>query len=104
MKQRKWNKINEWGIHNHSGHDHAKHPAHIYKKSGNHRKFLCFTHSKTTNGKENVKLKKNVDPLDSRDCYLVPRYFIGHQTQLSPTNKKFRIAPEDRETVKRYKK
>ena len=104
MKQRKWNKTHEWATHNHSGHDHAKHPAYVYGKSGNYRKFLCFTHSKSTNGKENVRLQKNIDPSDSRKCYLVPRFVIESHNKLSPTNKKYRIAPEDRETVKRYKK
>lgn len=101
---KKWNRRHEWRLHNHSGKDRKKHPAYVFAASANKRKFLCFTHSASTNGKNNIKLRHNVEPADLRDCYLVPRSMIDQDSNLEMTNRKFRIHPEDLETVKEYKK
>ena len=110
MKQkksyRKWNRRHEWRLHNHSGQDKKKHPAYVFAASANKRKFLCFTHSASTNGIANVRLKHNVEPADPKDCYIVPRSMTEDISHLEPVpkNRCFRIHPEDQETVKKYKK
>ena len=101
---KKWNRRHEWRLHNQSGHDTKKHPAYVYGKYKNRRRFLCFTHSETTNGQPNVKLKHNVEPTDARDCYLVPRAMFDDESHLESTLRIFRIHPEDKETVRKYKK
>lgn len=103
---KKWNRRHEWRLHNHSGEDQNKHPSYVFAASANKRKFLCFTHSASTHGTANVKLRHNVEPADSRDCYIVPRSMTDDITHLEPVphDRTFRIHPEDRETVKKYKK
>ena len=38
------------------------HPAYIYAKIGNKFKYIGITHSKITEGMENIKLDKNPNP------------------------------------------
>lgn len=103
---KKWNRAHEWRLHNHSGENKTRHPAFVYGKNKNRRRFLCFTHSETTKGSPNVKLKHNVEPTDPRDCYLVPRPMTDDISHLDtvPKDRFFRIHAEDKETVKKYKK
>lgn len=99
-----YNVRHEWRLHNHSGKDQKKHPAYVFAASTNKRKFLCFTHSASTNGIANVKLRHNVEPSDPRDCYIVPRSMIEKDANLETMSRKFRIHSDDLETVKKYKK
>ncbi len=80
------------------------HPAYIYGKSGRQRKYLAFTHSKTTNGQKNEKLKVNIDGSDE-PCYLrtTPLYANDDDFELGKFNYKLR-SNYDIELVKRYKK
>ena len=45
------------------------HPAYIFAKNGRVRKYFAFTHSATTNGKDNIRLERNIDGAKD-DCYV----------------------------------
>ena len=51
------------------------HPVYVFAKKGDNRQFLAFTHSPTTNGKDNVKLLKNIDGSND-DCYVRPVHLV----------------------------
>ncbi len=65
---------------------------------------MIFTHSKTTNGIRNVKMKHNIDPSDSSEIYMRPFHFVGKDIDFENPNKKYRIHKEDMPTVNKYKK
>jgi hypothetical protein len=100
---RKWNRthyfVNEKKT---GGSDREKkeHPALIFEKSGNQLKPIVFTHSETTDGKQNVRLKFNVDPDDSKPCYAVPYRAPRRSSEFQPPKKNYRIHKDDYETVK----
>ena len=48
------------------------HPAYIYAKIGNKFKYIGITHSKITDGVENIKLDKNPNPNDIKESYIRP--------------------------------
>lgn len=80
------------------------HPAYIFESRKNHRRFMIFTHSKTTNGTENVKMKHNIDPSDSSEIYMRPFSFVGKDTDFENADRKYRIHKDDMPTVNKYKK
>ncbi len=75
----------------------------IFGKSGDYVKPIVFTHSSTTKGISNVKLKHNVDPDDFSDCYAVPYRGVHKASDFKPPKKNYRIHPEDARTVKQLK-
>ena len=48
------------------------HPAYIYAKIGNKFKYIGITHSKITEGMENIKLDNNPNPNDTKESYIRP--------------------------------
>ena len=48
------------------------HPGYIYAKIGNKFKYIGITHSKITEGMENIKLDKNPNPNDTKESYIRP--------------------------------
>lgn len=68
---RKWNRRHEFQWHK-ATKSRKGHPSYITESSGKFYRFFCFTHSPTTDGQKNVKLKHNIDPKENRDCYVRP--------------------------------
>ena len=79
------------------------HPVWVYKKRGRFYKYLTFTH-KPTNDMDFEKLKYNIDPDDYSDCYVKKQYSITEQNAFKEADKKYRIHPKDKNTVKKYQK
>lgn len=77
-----------------------EHPALIFEQSGNLYKAIIFTSRSSTNGKSNLKLKHNVDPSSSEDCYGV--YYRGARSmsEFQPPKKNYRIHKDDKETIR----
>lgn len=102
-KRKKWSRTNEFSQRKPTKST-SGHPAYIYGKSGRQRKYLAFTHSETTNGKKNEKLKVNID--GSKDsCYLrtVPLYATADKFRRP--SKEYKIRSDyDKELIKKHKK
>lgn len=80
------------------------HPAYIYGKSGRQRKYLAFTHSPTTKGNANVKLKVNIDG-SSDDCYLRTQPLYAKDGDFENGDYGYRLRSEyDKNLIKKYKK
>ena len=79
------------------------HPVWVYRKRGRSYKYLTFTH-KPTNPNDFEKLRYNIDPDDIRDCYVKKQFEINHANAFRDADKKYRIHPKDRDTVKKYQK
>lgn len=85
--------------------DTVGHPVHVYKKKGRSYKYLTFTH-KPEEGRESnyEKLKHNIDPLDSSNCYVSKEYSITRKDAFQDPDKYYRIHEKDKGTVKKYQK
>lgn len=102
--KKKWNRCHEFQWHKRTKSRNG-HPAFIYARSGDKYRYLLFTHSSQTDGKQNEKLKHNIDPLETdKDSYLRPKHFVSHKDDFDPPKKKFYIHQDDLGTVKKYKK
>ena len=79
------------------------HPVWVYRKRGRFYKYLTFTH-KPTNEEDFEKLKHNIDLDDNSDCYVKKQFEINHSNAFQEPDKKYRIHPKDKNTVKKYQK
>ena len=79
------------------------HPVWVYKKRGRSYKYLTFTH-KPTNDNDFEKLRYNIDPDDTRACYVKKQFEINDRDAFKDPDKKYRIHPRDKDTVKKYQK
>lgn len=101
--QRRWNHTHEfqWKKPTKSK---KGHPAYVFAKSGDNRKHFVFTHSPTTDGEDNIKLKHNIDPCEcGRDTYMRPRAYISKKDSFEPSKKPYRIHDDDLHIIKKYK-
>lgn len=71
------------------------HPACVFVKNRRQYKFFCFTHSPTTDGSANKKLKRNIDRADFQDCYVRPAMQIDMQKNFEKPYVKYRIHEDD---------
>ena len=103
-QKKKWNRAH--GFQWHKATKSTKgHPAYVYQRSKYKNKYLVFTHSPTTNGEENVKLKYNIDPEEKdRNTYVRKKSFVDDRINFEKVNKKYRIHSDDLNTIKKYKK
>lgn len=104
-KARKWNRSNTFSRQK-SNHDRVGHPALVYGTSGRLRKYLLFTHTPET-GKENdyERLTHNIDPNEKDRCsYVKKRYFVSDRDSLELPTQEYRIHPDDKKILKKYKK
>ena len=79
------------------------HPVWVYKRRGRAYKYLTFTH-KPTNDTDFEKLTHNIDPDDPEPCYVKKQYSITRDVAFKDADKKYRIHPKDKNTVKKYQK
>ena len=79
------------------------HPVWVYRKRGRAYKYLTFTH-KPTNEADFEKLHYNIDPEDTSDCYVKKQYEVNDRDAFKDADKKYRIHPKDKNTVKKYQK
>lgn len=79
------------------------HPVWVYKKRGRAYKYLTFTH-KPTNDTDFEKLLYNIDPDDKTDCYIKKQFEVNDRDAFKEADKKYRIHPKDKNTVKKYQK
>lgn len=97
----KENKINP----NMKKEDPEEHPAWIFSQSRTHYKGVHFTSSATTNGKENIPLKYNIDPDEKeRKSYGIPYRGPRPKSEYKAPDKMYRIHKEDKATVNSLKK
>ena len=81
------------------------HPSYIYAQSKDEYKYIGITHANNTHGLDNIKLKSNPNPKDSRPSYARP--FATHDKQNNFKQKKlkvYRVHKADKKTFRRIKK
>ena len=102
-KRKKWNRAHEFSKRKRTKST-SSHPAFIYGKFGRQRKYLAFTHSPTTKGLKNEKLKVNIDG-SNEPCYLrtTPLYAKDNEFENGPFNYALR-SNYDKELIKKNKK
>lgn len=103
-KKTKWNRKHEFQWHQ-PNENSKRHPAYVYAHSSNKNKFLLFTHSATTAGETNEKLKYNIDPNEKeRTTYVRKRYFVEDKTRFKKADRSFRLHKSDKEIIKKFMK
>ena len=100
-KQRPWKSVNKFKKRKST--KTVGHPVWVYRKRGRSYKYLTFTH-KPTNEADFEKLHYNIDPEDMSDCYVKKQYSVTEQKAFKDADKKYRIHPKDKNTVKKYQK
>lgn len=98
-----WNRRHEFQWHKKTK-TRKGHPSYIFGSSKNRYKFVCFTHSSTTDGKENIKLKHNIASDETEDCYVRPVAMVDRVSNFEKPLKKYRIHKEDAFIIKELKK
>lgn len=99
---RKWNRRHEFQWHK-ATKSRKGHPSYITESSGKLYRFFCFTHSPTTDGQKNVKLKHNIDPKENRDCYVRPTQMVEKNENFVPARVKYRFHDEDKSLIQRLR-
>lgn len=79
------------------------HPAYIFAKVGNEYKFIGTTHSKITEGMENIKLDKNPNPKDKKTAYARPKTERGKTNDFKKKEEGWKLAKSDRAKVDKIK-
>ena len=78
------------------------HPAYVIRKKGDDYDYIGLTHSPFTDGKRNVRLRKNPNPNDNRISYMRPFFRSGPIKKFS--RKKIRgwkFAKRDKKKIRR---
>ncbi|MBE5732724.1 MAG: hypothetical protein E7353_06785 [Clostridiales bacterium] len=77
------------------------HPAYIFERNKNQRRYLAFTHSSSTNKIKNIELDKNVDSRDNRKCHVHPIAKIANVNDFEkPVNPYSLKTNRDKELIK----
>lgn len=80
------------------------HPAYIFAKSGQKRKYFAFTHSATTDGKDNISLKKNIDGSEDK-CYVRPKFLMANEDKFEKPSKEYKFRTQaDAELIRALQK
>ena len=89
---RKWNRVHQMKWHKKTQ-TRKGHPSYVFGSSGKRYRFFCFTHSESTDGKENIRLKHNIPipQVDSHDNF-------------EPPKKLYRIHEEDMPLIRSLRK
>ena len=104
-QQKKWNRVHFFvKEHKPNVKDKKEHPGYAFEQSKTHYKVIMFTHHPTTNGKDNVPLKHNIDPEEKdRKSYAIPYKNPRPREEFKSPDKKYRIHSEDRGTINSLK-
>ena len=117
-KPRRWNRAHEFAKrkpkttvkmvsdkHVDSSTDKEGHPVYIFGRSGQLRRYLAFTHSPTTDGKENLPLEQNIDSNDKRKCYVRDAHLVARFDDFEKPSVTYSLKTDyDRELIKWLKK
>ena len=103
----KWNRAHEFKRKK-SNKNGVGHPVYIYGKNRRSYKYLLFTH-KIPDGEleENFeRLKHNIDPDEDGiyPSYMKKQFETNRKDAFQKSDKKYRIHPKDKNTVKKYQK
>lgn len=102
---RKWNRAHEFKRKK-STPNKVGHPVLVYGKSGRFSKYLVFTHTPKDGDEDNYeKLGHNIDPNETdRNTYVKKQSETSRSDALREPDKKYRIHPDDKGRIKKYKK
>ena len=77
------------------------HPAYIFLQKGNVYVYVSITHSNRVNDYLLIKLKRNPNPKDDRDSYIVVDIKEDTKDQFGGLHKSWSLDPEDDELIRR---
>ena len=80
-----------------------EHPVYVFEQSHNSYKVIPFSHSPTTNGKDNLPLKHNIDPEGVKTSYGVRYTSPRSKSEFKPADKAYVIHKDDYPTIKALK-
>lgn len=103
-KKPKWNRTHEWKNRKATINVPKEHPAYIFEKRGNRRKYLVFTSKDQTDGVSNKPLNKNIVDGESFTTYTRDGFFFGSADEFIPPKKKYRIDSSDTVLINSLKK
>ena len=78
-----------------------KHPTYVIDKHGNLYKYIGITHSRKTNGEDNIPLIKNPNPKDNRSAYIRPRVENDDCRNFGRGYNDWQFSEEDKKTVRK---
>ena len=90
---KKWNRVHQMKWHKKTR-TRKGHPSYVFGSSGKKYRFFCFTHSESTDGKENIRLKHNIAPDETEDSH----------DNFEPPKKLYRIHAEDMPLIRSLRK
>ena len=79
------------------------HPAYIYAKIGNDYKFIGITHSKITDGLQNIRLDKNPNPKDNKTAFARPKAEKGKTNNFKAVEKNWKLSKSDKAKMDKIK-
>lgn len=100
---KKWNRVHQMKWHKKTQ-TRKGHPSYVFGSSGKRYRFFCFTHSESTDGKENIRLKYNIAPDETEDCYVRPIPQVDSHDNFEPPKKLYRIHEEDMSLIRSLRK
>ena len=82
-----------------------RHPAYVFIEKGNIYIYVTITHSNNVEGKVVIKLKKNPNPADNADAYLVEEIHEDTRDKFGRRLVDWELDPKDDEKIRKlYKK
>ncbi|MDE6655559.1 MAG: hypothetical protein K2J85_01040 [Anaeroplasmataceae bacterium] len=83
---------------------HGEHPAYIYAQKGKKLIFIGITHSKITEGMDNIPLEKNPEPGNKTPAYIRPNPDEAHRSSFGAKLKGWFFSNNDKKKVEEVKK
>ena len=89
---------------NHSKKSHG-HPTLVFRKDGNEYVYIGLTHSPITDGKKNIRLFKNPNPIDKRPSFIRPFYRRDLIKMFSTKKLRFwKMSKKDRHKIRKVQR
>lgn len=70
-------------------------PNLIIGEEGNKFEYMQFTHSKKQGRKSNIKMDKNINPNDKKDCYIQKKIYSNKKNKFGSKTNYFVISEND---------
>lgn len=86
-----------------------KRPNLIVGEEGNNFEYMQFTHSRKQGRKSNIKLDKNINKNDGKNCYIQKKIYINKKNRFGSKNNDLYISDNDLDKIiawlnKKFKK
>ena len=79
------------------------HPAYVIRKKGDYYDYIGLTHSPLTDGRRNIKLRKNPNPKENRASYIRPFFRKDPIKKFSKRRVRgWKISKRDKKKIRKY--